>query len=87
MTTISDIIHSTADRDERDTLLYAALGITAPGASIIREPDGRLMVWASASDAVDDDGARATYRSPAPITDADWSYVCRLAWVEEYDSV
>jgi hypothetical protein len=73
------------DRDMRDTQIYAILGIRGPGAYALREPDGRLMVWASEADSEGDDGARATYRSRGPITDAEWSVVTRLAWVEEYE--
>lgn len=87
MTTIADIIatHST-DRDARDSDIYDMIGLTGPGAYAIREPDGRLMVWASESDSQDDDGARATYRSRLPIADAEWDVVCSLAWVDEYES-
>jgi len=73
------------DRDARDTEMYAILGISAPGAYAMREPDGRLMVWASESDSIDDDGARATYRSSGPIADAEWTEVTRLAWIDEYE--
>lgn len=73
------------DRDARDTEIYALLGIDAPGAYALREPDGRLMVWASEADSTDDDGARATYRSRGPITDAEWAEVTRLAWIDEYE--
>jgi hypothetical protein len=83
-TTIADIIHIT-DRDLRDAQIYAILGIYGPGAYALREPDGRLMVWASESDSTNDPGVRATYRSRGPITDAEWSVVTMLAWVEEYE--
>ena len=82
--TIADIIHIT-DRDVRDELVYSILGIEGPGAYALREPDGRLMVWASEADSEGDDGARATYRSRLPITDAEWDVVKPLAWVEEYE--
>jgi hypothetical protein len=82
--TISDIIHIT-DRDLRDTQIYAILGLYGPGAYALREPDGRMMVWASEADSEGDAGARATYRSRRPITDAEWDVVKLLAWVEEYE--
>jgi hypothetical protein len=82
--TIADVTHI-EDRDLRDTQIYAILGIDGPGAYALREPDGRLMVWASEHDSEGDDGARATYRSRFPITDAEWSVVTMLAWVDEYE--
>lgn len=60
----------------------AFLGLTEPGGYALREPDGRLMIWASEDDSLDDDGARATYRSRGPITDTEWQAVCCLAWIE-----
>jgi hypothetical protein len=83
-TTIADIIHI-ADRDMRDELIYSILGIDGPGAYALREPDGRLTVWASEHDSEGDDGTRATYRSASPITDAEWHAITRLAWVDEYE--
>ena len=82
--TIADIIHIT-DRDRRDALIYSILCLDGPGAFALREPDGRLMVWASEADSLDDPGVRATYRSRLPITDAEWSVVTMLAWVGGYE--
>jgi len=73
------------DHDERDCAIYDLLCITGPGAVAIREPDFRLMVWASEEDAEGDDGQKATYRSAGPITDADWSEIASLAWIEDAD--
>jgi hypothetical protein len=76
---------SAADRPAAELAIYADLGLTGPGAYAMREPDGRVMVWASAALAEDHDGARVTYRSRRPITDAEWLTVTRLAWIDEYD--
>lgn len=84
MSDLADLLTIT-DRDSRDTEIYALLGISAPGAYALREPDGRLMVWASEADSTDDDGARATYRSGDAITDAEWVVITRLAWIDEYE--
>jgi hypothetical protein len=73
--------------DEIDSEIYAALGITGPGAYVIREPDDRLMVWACEADSLDDDGKRAVYRSRIPITDDDWATISALAWVESAESI
>ncbi len=81
-TTIQSIIDAHTCRDERDLSIYALLGIDTPGAYALREPDGRLMVWATEDASIDDDGQRATYRSRQPITDAEWAAVAALAWVE-----
>ena len=67
--------------------LCSMIGITEPGAVAIREPDGRLMVWASERDSENDDGQRACYRSRGPISDALWVEVARLAWVESAESI
>jgi hypothetical protein len=79
-------ILSITDSDARDAELYALMGIVGPGAYALREPDGRLMVWASEEDSVDDDGARATYRSRGTITDAEWDAITRLAWIDDYEA-
>ena len=63
------------------------LNLNGPGAVAIREPDGRLMVWASERDSEDDAGQRACYRSRGPISDALWVEVARLAWVESSESL
>lgn len=76
------ILSHPTDRDLRDEQIYAVLGLTAPGAIAVREADGRLMVWASEQDSEDDDGQAATYRSRQPITDAEWSEIGRLAYIE-----
>lgn len=68
--------------DEIDTEIYGVLGLTGPGAVALREPDGRLMVWASERASESDDGRRATYRSRTPITDAEWQTVAALAYIE-----
>jgi hypothetical protein len=83
MSTLDTIIATThRTRDDRDAAIYRLLGIDSPGAYAIREPDGRLMVWASESDSQDDDGARATYRSHDPISNAAWSVVQSLALID-----
>ena len=88
MSTIDTIITTTDQtRDDRDAAIYRLLGIDSPGAFAIREPDGRLMVWASESDSLDDDGARATYRSPGAISDAAWSVVQSLALIYDWQAI
>ena len=87
MSDLSDAILSSTDRDSRDQAIYAVLGIDAPGAYAIREPDGRLMVWASERASENDDGKRATYRSTGPITDEVWSIVTMLAWIDDYQEI
>ena len=83
MSTIDTIITTTDQtRDDRDAAIYRLLGIDSPGAFAIREPDGRLMVWASEADSHDDDGARATYRSHDPISNEAWSVVQSLALID-----
>jgi len=72
--------------DVLDREIYATLGLTGPGAYALREADGRLMVWATEADSQDDDGARAVYRSRAPITDAEWAAVSALAYIESAES-
>jgi len=69
--------------DERASAICDLLCITGPGAVALREPDDRLMVWACEDDSHEDDGSKATYRSPGPITDAEWSEVSGLAWIED----
>ena len=76
---------ASTDRDDAAATLCQTLSIAGPGAYAMREPDGRCMVWASEADAEDDDGAKATYRSRGPITDAEWLAITRLAWVDEYE--
>ena len=83
--TLSDLV--AISRDTRESKMCELLQITGPGAYVIREPDGRLMVWASEADSIDDDGQRATYRSTGPITDAEWETVIRMAWVDDYESI
>lgn len=72
--------------DELDREIYAVLCVTGPGAYALRETDGRLMVWASEADSIDDDGRRATYRSRTPIDDVEWSAVRAMAWIESAES-
>jgi len=76
------LFNSFFDRDEANALIYELLNIDQPGACAIREPDGRLMVWASTDASRDDDGARACYRSAGTISDAAWRRVRSLAWIE-----
>jgi len=77
MSTIDTILfNSFFDRDEADALIYELINIDQPGACAIREPDGRLMVWASAGE----DASR--YHSSEPISDAAWRRVRSLAWIE-----
>ena len=84
--TLTEAMQVGRDRDERDTAIYAVLGLTAPGGYALREADGRLMVWACRRDAEDDDGARATYRSRGPISDREWAVITGdLAWIEDYE--
>ena len=75
------------DHDDRQRAICALLGITGPGAVAIREPDARLTVWATAKDSLSDDGARATYRSAGSVTDAEWSEVAMLAWIEDAEEL
>ena len=84
MPTISLILAAHDHRDDTDAAICDLVGLTASGGYAMREPDGRLLVWASEADSQDDDGARATYRSRAPITDAEWQAVCRLAWIDAH---
>ena len=77
----------TIDRDARDAAIYSMFGLTAPGGAAIREPDGRLMVWATIEDSQDDDGRRAIYRSEKPITEAEWEIVRTLAWIDAFEEV
>lgn len=85
MTTIASILDTEQGWDARDTAIYELLGITSPGAYALREPDGRLMVWASEEDSIDDDGSLATYRSREPITDREWLVVIHRCWIDEYE--
>ena len=87
ITALSSAIASSSDREIRDDAIYRVLGLVEPGAVAIREPDGRMMVWATEADSEDDDGARATYRSRAPITDAEWSVIQALAWIELSEAI
>lgn len=82
MQTIDAIIAAEPNRDARDIDICALIGVSKPGAYAIREPDGRLMVWATEDDSWDDDGTRATYRSREAISDEAWAVVQALAWVE-----
>lgn len=85
-TTPDSILTLGLERDARDAQLCDLLSITGPGACALREPDGRVMVWSSSDDSVDDDGARAIYRSRAPISDAAWDAIAQLAWVADAES-
>ena len=67
--------------DARALVLVDILGLTGPGGYALRESDGRVMVWASEADSVDDDGARAIYRSAAPVSAAGWAAIASLAWI------
>ena len=75
-------INNTDPADVRATELCARLSITRPGAVAVREPCGQFTVWASASDAQDDDGSMSISGSVGPITDTEWAEVAALAWVE-----
>jgi hypothetical protein len=88
MSTLDTIIATTYQtRDDRDADIYRLIGIDSPGAYAIREPDGRLMVWASEADSQDDDGSLATYRSHDPISDAAWSVVQSLALIDDSQAI
>jgi hypothetical protein len=74
---------SITPRDSRDARLCDILGLTAPGGYAMREADGRIMVWANEADSIDDDGARAIFRSARPESAAVWAAVSGLSWIDE----
>lgn len=88
MTTIHQALacKDPARRDQADLAAYCIMGITGPGACALREADGRLMIWATEGESVNDDGGNATYRSAVPISDAEWSRVKEMAWIESSES-
>ena len=74
-------------RDDRTAEILSIIGLDAPGGFAIREPDGRIMVWASEKDSVDDDGAKAVFRSAGPESVAVWNTIVALAWIENTEQM
>ena len=74
-------------RDDRTAEILSIIGLDAPGGFAIREPDGRIMVWASEKDSVDDDGAKAVFRSSSPESVAVWNTIVALAWIENTEQM
>ena len=80
---LSQVIKSQSCRDTLDSILYKIMGIDAPGAVALLCPDSRLMVWANENDSLCDDGRKAKFRSPYPISKDDWKYIKSLAFIEK----
>ena len=73
--------------DARTAKIISIIGLDAPGGYAIREPDGRIMVWASEKDSVDDAGANAIFRSAYPESNAVWDTIAALAWIDETEQM